>query len=484
MRLILLYIIALLHIAFPLHAKTLFTSWDQLTLIGGFKVPSSTEVGTNSKYTSGAFDKLPGTKSNGDIAWIANLHDSQGYVIEYIEPSGGPTTSFPELKVGRYDEVSETSLPYGPTGVQWIDENNLIASSRKSYRSSPGATWNWIALHNLETGVTTALEVGHVDDSTDWEEGSLDNKLWATHQSFGAGFVRIPSTWASSYTGGRTIGLGRGGYDTSGSPFGPSLAAFAITDTYPTVLLNYPYSALASDGNSHWEIRDKNYQIAKSGNREQLPLGHWMNAPGMAKISDVPLLYGPTGDNGWMMTDNVSSGAGWIDDTTYKGIVYGVTTPVGTLDYTAQGDEGTGDVGFLVYDTSAFYDGDPPEAYPDCDDSSNRGCHSANTEYANFPDGQYQRNLYVYDPDCLAQVASGALNEWECSPTIINADFSDLPYTVKDSSANATHIKGVTWDADRGYLWLLLTNMHTNNNYPLLVAYQLGKTRPTIFDIK
>lgn len=466
MRLILIFILSL--IPFPAHAKTLFTSWSQLTLVGGFKVPIAAIDGKNSRYTSGAFDKRPGTSY-----WIAH-HGVSQYIVEYIEPSQ-PDMTFPYLAVGRHGAPFTSVDKISATGVQWIDADNVVCSGRKSYRT--GSTSNWVSIWNLSTGVETLQSVGATLD---------DNALFHLHNAFGSGFTRIPSSWAAVYTGGRTIGMAAGGYDVLGSPMGPAMAAYSLGDTLPKTLIDYPIGSDSSDGQNHYEVRDKNYSFPDYDTSTGiLPL--WQG-PGYGTVGSNPLLKGPTGDNGWFVADEVSHGAGWIDSNLYKGVVFGVTSPNGYIDYNAQGDPGSGSM-FLVAYPSTFYDGDPPER-AGCDDTNNRGCHSGYTEYANGPIGSYTNNLYVYDPDCLAKVSLGEIREWECSPTIITPDLSGLPFSLKKEGNDPSKIAGVTWDSDRGYLWLTITKAHTDNKYAILVAYKLisipdeSAPAPSIIDIK
>lgn len=445
-------------------AKSLPTSWDNFTLVGGFKVPSAELNGTNTRYTSGAFDKRPGTTT-----WIASHSTVSGLIVEYVEP-GSPSISFPYLTIGRNGNPFVGVDSIGPAGVQWIDGDNVIASGRKSYRS--GGTYNWVSLFNLATGVETLQTVGDVDDSANWAEGSSDNYLFHLHNALGSGFTRIPQEWANLYTGGRTIGMAAGGYDVLGSPLGPAIGAYAVGDVLPQTLVDYPMGNTSSDGNTHYEIRDTNYLFPQYGGDGGTPLPIWSEAPNTGVVSTSPDLIGPTGNVGYFVADEVSHGAGWIDDDTYSGIVFGVLSPTGYIDYNAQGDAGSGSM-FSVTDTSYFYSDQGDD---------NRGDHQSETEYASGEDSTYIQRLYVYDPECLAQVSVGTIDEWECTPTIITPDFSELPFTVATAvvdAKNPTKIAGVTWDSDRDLLWLTLTQMHDDNKYAVLVAYSLtGDTTP------
>lgn len=459
MRLIILTIM-FVFLSHSATAKTLFSSWDQLTLVGGFKVPANVIDGVNTRYTSGSFDKRPGTTS-----WVAS-HGYTKMIAEYTEPSP-PDMTFPYLVPGRSATSALNSVRgLGVSGVQWIDSDWVLVSGRQSYRYD--ATWHWVSKVNLTTGEEQIQEVLHVDDTADWAEKGSDNKAFHFMEAFGGGFTRIPSEWAATNTGGRTIGMAYGGYDVLNSPMGPSIGAFALGDQLPITLLDYPISNTSSDGKNHYEIRDKNYSFPTY---LTTPLPLWTGSPGYGQIQASPPIGGPTGSVGYMTADKISSGAGWIDDTTKKGVVFGVLSPNGYLDYDAQGSPGTGDGMFDVADPSVYYDGVIRYHY----------IHDA--AYAGGPDATYTRNLYVYDPDCLAKTAAGRQNEWECTPTIITPDFSNLPWVLHDTRP-VSRIAGVTWDADRNLLWLTITQMHDGNKYAVLVAYKFRDVRPIINDIK
>ena len=438
------------------NAKQLISSWDQMILVGGFTVPATTINTKTMKYSTGSFDKRPGTNK-----WIAQ-HSDLGRIVEYSEPSE-PNMTFPALIPGRSGYPFTTVDNYYTKGVQWIDSNQVLCVSRLGY--GHGAKWNWVSIWNLDTGVETLQTVGHVDDSADWAEGSSANKLFHLTQMAGGGLTRIPSDWANANVGGRTIGMMAGGRNAQGSPNGPAGAAFAIGDTLPITLLDYPTRAFASDDNHHYEIRDKNYSFPAYGPNPPytLPRGDvimynpiytmtWHE--NLKVVQEDPLVWGPAEDHGVFGNDDVSAGAGWIDSTSYKGVVFGVTHPNGYLDYDTQIPS------FLVIDPAVFYD-----------NSVSHWQHPI--AYAGGPKGYYSRRLYVYDPDCLANVAAGTTKEWECSPTIITPDFSNLPATPVDNDPTAyTKIGGVFWDNDRQYLWLILTRMSSGNSYPMLVAYK------------
>lgn len=469
MRLIVIIILLFHSVAL---GKMLPTSWSDFSLVGGFTVPASIIDGYNARYASGSFDKRPGTNK-----WIAH-HGVSGYIVEYTEPSE-PDMTFPSLVLGRHGHPLSTITNMSPRAVQWIDADKVLVSGRLTY-SHPG-TYNWMSIWNLATGVEAIQTVGNVDDSSDWQEGLNYNKLFHLHQALGGGFTRIPEDWVSANgLKGKTVGLTAGGYEALNSPMGPAAAAFAVGDTVPTYLLDYPPATVSSDRANHYEIRDKNYSfptyvggdtasaLCPNGTSYAScnnPIPIFTGPSDFGIIQDNPRISGPTGDTGYFLADGVSAGAGWIDNSTYKGLVYGIQSPNGYLDYDTQRDD------FLVYDPSKFYNG-----------STAHYLHPI--DYAGGPKGTYTNNLYIYDPDCLAKVVVGSIHEWECRPTIITPDFSDLPVSPISREYLPTKIGGVFWDNDRGYLWLILTQMSSGNLYPMLVAYELKDAAiPKIIEI-
>ena len=454
-----------------INAKELFDSWDDLTLVGGFTVPATLVNGYNTRYASGSFDKLPRANK-----WIAQHGGVSGYIVEYTEPSE-PSMSFPTLTyTGRYGEPFTTVEHIKVNAVQWIDADRVICSGAMAYRHP--STYNWVSIWSLDTGVETLQTVCNVDGSDDWAEGRNSNYVWYTQQAYGGGFSRIPSDWATANgLTGKTIGMMAGGRKSNQTSMGPTAAAFAVGDTLPSTLMGYPGAMHSSDGGYHMEIRDKNYLFPTyyNGNTASpvcpdgadysncnTPIPGFVYDPDIAVVSENPRISGPTGATGYFTADVVSHGAGWIDDANYKGVVYGVLSPNGYLDYDTQ------DVGFLVWDPSTYYDGSTAHYYHPKD-------------YANGPAGSWSIKLYIYDPDEFAQVKAGTKKEWECTPTIITPDFSNLPISPINRAKEPTEIGGVFWDNDRGYLWFILTQMSSNNRYPLMVAYELKKPpRPPI----
>ena len=395
----------------PIGEVSLVTA-DNLTLVGGFKVPANVIDGQNTRYTSGSFDRLNGK-------WIAN-HGTSRRIIEYMEPPEIGTGSFhswPELIPGRNGHPFQTVDKISASGVYWLDGNLVLCSGRKSYRS--GFEKNWICTYNLETGQEVLIPQENPDFS--------ENQNFHLHQAFGTGFCRVPNS--------DRIGIGRGGYDVLGSPLGPALALWSLTDPYPSeILIDY-------DGTR--APRDANYYVPEEGE-----VTNWLVSP----VDGVGL---------W--TAGTCSTWGWVDHPNFRGLLncaFQITGPVdengvqlaGTIDYRAQGDGGSGGL-FGVTSPATFYS--------ENSSGGNRGQHEQDTHLATLPPAVYQRILYVYDP-----------NDLEAEPNRYPFPFSGI--TISESNKHRSTVRGLFWDNERQLLWACITNIHTNGKYAVLAAYQLG----------
>lgn len=398
-----------------------------LTLLGGFRIPNVFFDGNNTRYASGSFDYL-------NEKWIAH-HGIGGRIIEYLEPGDmgtGNPMKWPLLNYGRTGQPFMSVDKVSATGVIWLDENRVLCNGRKSYRS--GFVKEWVSIFDF-SGTEQLLQVY---DSALGDGTTQDTGNFHVMQAFGSGFCRIPSEFANVYTGGRTIGMGRGGYDVLGSPLGPALSAFSINDEkVEVVLLDHPQDYPAK--------RIPNYVYPDDVNdRAQLPM--WKDVEG-----DVG--YWQAGNNSIMT---------WIDHPTFKGVISCASQVNGTLDYRAQGDSGSG-VLFGVANPTIFYSENS---------SGNRGGHREETQFQNMPPSEYMRTLYVYDPSELAEVAQGIRNPWECTAHFESWPTDGIP--LKVSSKSPTGIRGLHWDNERQLLWVCYSNIWGNKNVlPILVAYRL-----------
>ncbi|QDG50579.1 hypothetical protein FIV42_07475 [Persicimonas caeni] len=408
-------------------ASRTLVSAANLRLVGGFRVPQASIDGDNTRYMSGSIDRLNGK-------WIAN-HGVSGRIIEYTEPDTmgtGPTDTWPELVPGRNGQPLATVEKVSPSGVHWLDEDRVLASGRKSYRS--GFEPKWATIFNLETGDETLL---HIEDPSLDENGNFH-----VQQAFAAGFTRIPQAFADQHTDGRTIGIGRGGYDVLGSPLGPALAAFDLADTQVDyVLLDHP--------TSHPARRDPDYQypVDEAGETiHQLPI--WRDADetdGFWQAGDV----GP---------------AAWVDHDDFKGLVFPVSQGRGALDYRAQGDGGSGAF-FTVLDPVTFYSPDSG--------GGNRGGHEDEPWNQSMPPARYHQSLYVYDPAELAEVLAGEREPWECTAHRSDFPLDDSISWAPEGQRTFSRVRGLFWDDERELIWAVIGNVWNDHRFAVLAAYSL-----------
>jgi len=404
----------------PSSGSTQLVAGSNLQLVGGFRVPSGVIDGKNTRYLSGSFDYQNGK-------WVAN-HGVSEYIVEYFEPGAmgtGDPLLWPELTIGRHGTPMLHDNKLAPEGVLWVNSDQVLCSARLHYRS--GYRDNWVTIYDLSDGSETLIPL--YDPSLG--DGSV-NDSENLHQmlAFGTGFCRIPEVYANANTNGRTIGLGRGGYDVLDSPQGPALAAFQLGDSkIEQVLIDHPYQ-------TNQAPRDHDY---------------W-----------YPEYDGTTTEHSWVpgLLDNETpahwqagecSTPGWIEHSSFRGVIYCACQAAGTMDYNAQGDSGSGRF-FSVSDPVLFYS---------ANSNGNRGNHQAQTQFQGSEPATYKRVAYVYDPNNLAAAP-------------VRFDFPLGDFVLSEDSKNPSMVDGVFWDNERQLLWVCITNIHINQKYAVLAAYELG----------
>lgn len=392
---------------------TQLVTGTNLHLVGGFRVPAGVIDGVNTSYLSGAFDRMNGK-------WIANHSGVNDRIIEYIEPGDmgtGDPFQWPLLTLGRNGQPFLSVDKIGPAGVFWLGADRVLCSGRKGYRS--GFEPNWMCEFNLSDGTESLIPLAN--------PAFDENENFHLHQSFGGGFCRIPQSYADVHTDGRVIGLGRGGYDVSGSPLGPALAAWRQTDQYPSeVLIDYPFSRTGAIA------RDTDYVVPPNG-----------------EVTDW--LHSPVDGVGKWQSGNSSTPA-WVDHPQFRGILFCTVQVRGTIDYRAQGDGGSG-IMFAVTDPTVFYSANSSGA--------NRGGHEEEVENQTLPPAHYARVLYVYDPENL-----------NAEPA--RYEFPLEGISLSDHYKQPSVVKGLFWDNERQLLWACISNVHTDQKYAILAAFELG----------
>lgn len=384
-----------------------------LRLLGGYRIPFNSIGGSNARFSG------PGLDYNPTLgAWVMR-YGVGGHVAELLEqgpPGEGPADEWPELTIGRHGQPFSTVDKISPGGVLWLDENRVLCSGRKSYRS--GFEPNWLSVWNLETGEEELVPMADPDR----DDGGNFHLL----QSFGAGLLRIPQAFADAHTGGRTIGAGRGGYDVLGSPLGPALAAINLEDPFPQrVLIDHPDKTPA--------YRNRNYQFPESDSAQ---LGMWKD---------------PDEVRGYWIAGNVGQPA-WVPG---RAVVFPCHQVDGTIDYRAQGDWG-GNIGLFGVEV--------PEVFYNANEGPNRGNHQAETWNADLPPAVPHFRLYSYPPSQLAEVLAGDREQHLCEPTISEFPREGIPWS------RTTQLAGIHYTGGR--LWALVLDS-LEGKKPILACFEI-----------
>lgn len=391
-----------------------------LEFVGGFKVPSLIvdEYRFNSRY----LDLLPGTK-----IWASGHPKDKVFILEEPQVS---LNDFKSMKAELIVKQSYTMMAdyekISPSAVHWVDENQLLVSGRKSYRS--GYEANWLLSFDLTTQIATPYNIKSVSN--------ISLSPFETLQAFGAGFARIHDKHFAEKLGTRSMFLiGRGGYDVLGSPLGPSLAMWEAGSSVATSLIYYPKSAPAHR-DPYYTYPDKD---PNTYDKVRLPM--WKPAEG---------------ERGFWQAGDVG-GIAMISSPSVEGVIATKNFARGVLDYRAQGDSGSGKY-FLVEDPTTFYSNEG---------RGNRGDHQSETLNQAYNKGMHANTLLVFSPDDLVDVANN-----EVAPTALS--FSEyewprenLPWSER--SRDPTLLGSVTWDDSRQLLWLAVGTIR--NTY--LVAYKI-----------
>jgi len=383
-----------------------------LELVGGFKIPRIKHSGM--RFSARYLDNLPGTGK-----WV--LGNPHGFVVVLDEPSAlgkGSPSDWPLMKETKRVKVLHNVRKLGPTGVFFRDENTVIASGRKSYRS--GFEAEWLAEVNLDTAEETRYQI--VSNT------NLEYDNFHLMQSLGGGFMRITDDeWTAQNLDGAEFLLGRGGYDVLGSPLGPSLGLWNGTNEAPIFLLNFPkeYPARRDPYYTYPDIDPNTYKKAK-----------------------LPMWKMPDNDDGFWQAGDVG-GIAFINHPLVKGVVVTHNFGRGVHDYRAQGDTGSGKY-FLVADPVAFYSEEGKE-------KGDRAAHSKEKGNQAYPQGLFSRGAQVYEPEHLSEAFAGRV-----LPHDAKSKRFDWPRTGIDWSNDVhahTQLGSILWDNERQLLWLVFGSL-------------------------
>jgi hypothetical protein len=419
--------------AFKDYSQRKLLQGKYLQVVGGFTIPM---VEINKVYRrSRQLDLLPGKGK-----WVSG--HAAGYVIEFIEPERigtGIPASWPELILSRKQPALQNVRKITASGVLWLNENEVLTSGRKSYRS--GFEPKWLSKINLATGEEIQYSIT--------SKSNTKNDNFHMLQALGSGFMRLTDQeWANKHLDGVGFLLGKGGYDVLGSPLGPALGYWQIGSKHPKILLDYPHNVQPA-------TRDPYYFYPKRD-------------PNTYKKAQLPMWQDPIGDAGFWQAGTVG-GLAFINHPEVKGVLATHNFGRGMHDYRAQGDLGSSRY-FLVQRPDIFY------SERGLSNRSDRGNHSKETGNSDYPEGNIAHAGRVFDPEALAAVYRGEKKPWDTPLTQFEWPDSGIEWDV--SPKNATVVASVTWDNERQLLWAAIGD----RKQAKLVAYKIiaDDSRPDI----
>lgn len=391
-----------------------------LELVGWFDIPL---MRFETTLCPRAFDISPVTGK-----WVAT-HGS-GYILEFDEPHKMNT---PEdngnytLKLTSKTEALKDTNKVNPSGVIWLDDETVLTSGRKSYRS--GFEESWLSEVNLKTGDEKYYAIN--------AESNTENDNFHIIQALGGGFVRVfDKEWSDKNLDGAGYLLGKGGYDVLGSPLGPAIAKWNKGEPHCTILLDYEDGTPAP--------RDPYYAYPDLD-------------PNTYDKVQLPIWKTPVDGKGfWQGGD--CGGSCIINHPIFEGVIYTHNFARGILDYRAQGDGGSGKY-FSVSSPSIFY--------TDRSWKTNRGDHESEIGNSVYPDGLTANTGNVISPDFLAKSYAGKLKPHEADVTSFDWPRDGIKWDY--DWREPTTIGGCVWDDIRQLLW---TTIGTRVNCKL-VAYTL-----------
>ena len=393
-----------------------------LELVGGFTIPRIKHGGR--RYSSLYIDNLPGTNQ-----WVLGHPD--GFVVVLDEPDAlgkGSPSDWPLMKETTRVKVLDNVRKLGPTGVFFRDENTVIVSGRKSYRS--GFEAEWLAEIDLDTHEETRYQIVSNTNS--------EHDNFHLMQSFGGGFMRITDDkWSAQNLNGAEFLLGRGGYDVLGSPLGPSLGLWNGTNDAPIFLLNFPkeYPARRDPYYTYPDIDPNTYNKSK--------LRMW-------KMPDNEGGFWQAGDVG---------GIAFVNHPSVKGIVVTHNFGRGVHDYRAQGDIGSGKY-FLVADPIAFYSEEGIE-------KGDRAAHSKERGNQAYPIGLFARGAQVYEPEHLSEALTGRVLPHDAKSKRFDWPRDGIDWS--DDVHSHTQLGSILWDNERELLWVVFGSL----NQTYVAAYSI-----------
>lgn len=387
------------------------------TFLGTFDLPQVANGWSTAFSTNGLTHRYV----NGNLQFLTTSHVySGGLVYEFNNPGFGQTATV----VRNWGDVY--------TGNKWVGNDggtSELSAGAATYglyydQNLERLYWNYGHWYNASNPYNPSFGYSTLNDVTGVATGVGAWSLQDRPEKFSrGGTLRIPQWFADEYTGGKSLGVGFGGYFSiiSTGSFGPSLAAIDDSNLSNTpnrsaidnvALIGYP-----SDAPTRGQ-RNPNYtSYYDSGVYPSSP-GAWQPQNGIGY---------------WTWSDTIHGGAVWIDTPNAGGILY-------------LAKMGTGNV---YYQTSV----------------------------TNASGAVYE--WLMYNPKDLADVASGIKQQWQIQPLYRWTDAS-LPVSGYDQNGyqgeGLGNIGGITYDSTTGRMYVLASGVNHQGVewYPRMYVYQVG----------
>ncbi|MEI8082631.1 MAG: hypothetical protein WCI74_12375, partial [Actinomycetes bacterium] len=378
----------------PNTSKTVVRDAD-FEYLGAFAMPVEVGCGGWQSYYPSA--GLAVRRVDGQLRFLSGAHVySGGLIYETNYPGLSQTTgSWPEATVvgqpcdiyGGRKRLGADPEPFGfedeTHGLFWDDRTNRLYWSFGHYYNGDRSNDNVLGYSTLGA-----------DGAAYGPWRSVDGNV--THsQRVRGGALAIPDAFANTYLGGRSLGIGFGGYYSIIGPgsMGPTLYAINQPSgdggTFdPMVLIEHPADfSLAQN----WAVRPTNY---------------W--------IDSIDWALGPTADRGyWAPADWIGGAAVWIDEPTKHGLLYFAELGLGRIAY---------EFGTITTQGTAPY-------------------------------------WYIYDPANIAEVALGTRRPDAVIPTEVAPHRYPATGTPQDSKSGAMQrVTGAAYDKTSHTLFVLEIN--------------------------
>ena len=292
--------------ASQLLARPVLTRSD-FTFVGAFAVPQEA-VGYSTAYASGGFALR---HAGGSLHFFATTHVYSGGLVYEMNDPGLSKTNPPSARVVRpwgniykgHKCLPKSQGGCGLSSGNWTEGMYYDQTLARLYWSY-GYWYNVAQSNNAVLGYSTFGASG-VAGYGPWKTSNANGP---PSQMVRGGTLRIPDWFAAAYTGGRTLGIGFGGYYSGVASASNGPALFATTDPSRTGS-PLPTTALLAYPGNHLAWRDTRYK-------------------------DEITHHNPKNGHGfWTWADTVEGAGIWLDLPTKQGVLFFPTLGTGFICY-------------------------------------------------------------------------------------------------------------------------------------------------------